>query len=171
MVSFKPDAVVVWYAAASDTQSFERSFIMIVRIPLAAALVGASLLAAAPLAALAQNSIVGQTASAATFLNGGIGSDAAAAMRRIAHEYPLRMTFSERKDGEFVADVPVVITDTHGKPVFELHNAGPLLYVMLPKGTYKVNARFKGQAESQRVTLDGKNGRDLYFHWTGKPTA
>jgi len=142
---------------------------MKIRDSLTTVLIGASLLATLPLAASAQDSIVVETITATTYLNGGVGKDEEAAMRRVAKEFPLRMTFSERKDGEFLGDVPVVIADARGNPVFELPNAGPMLYVMLPNGKYKVSARFKGQTESQEVTLAGKDGKDLYFHWKGQP--
>jgi hypothetical protein len=142
---------------------------------LTAALVGASLAASLPLAAHAQELAVEpavmETITVTTYLNGGFGKGEQDAMHRIAKEFPLRLTFSERKDGEFIANVPVVIADAKGNPVFELHNAGPMLFVMLPKGKYKVSARYKGLIESQDVVLDGKNGRDLYFHWKGKPKA
>lgn len=144
---------------------------MKIRTQLSAVLLGASVLTMLPLAANAQDSIVVETITATTYLNGGVGKDEEATMRRVAKEFPLRMTFSERKDGEFLADIPVVIADARGTPVFELPNAGPILYVMLPNGKYKVTARFKGKTESQEVTLSGKDGKDLYFHWKGKPKA
>jgi hypothetical protein len=122
----------------------------------------------APLAAAAQESVVVETVFATTYLNGGIGKDEEDAMHRIAKEFSLRLIFSEHKDGEFIANVPVVIVDAHGNPVFSLADAGPMLDVMLPKGKYKVSARFKGLTESQEVNLDGKEGKDLYFHWMGK---
>jgi hypothetical protein len=147
---------------------FERNLIMNTRIPLTAALMSASLLAT-PLAANAQQSIVVETITATTYLNGGIGQTETDAIRRMAKEFPLRLTFSERQDNEFIADVPVVISDAHGNPVFELPNAGPLLYVMLPNGKYKVSARFKGLTESQDVTLAGKEGEDVIFHWKMTP--
>ena len=139
------------------------------RTPLSAILLCASLLAALPFAASAQDAIIVETITATTYVNGGIGESEQATMRRIANEFPLRITFSAQKDGEFVADVPVVITDAKGNPVFELSKAGPLLYVMLPNGKYKVSSRFKGLTESQEVTLTGKDGKDLFFHWKGKP--
>jgi hypothetical protein len=142
---------------------------MNIRIPLTAALIGAALLAT-PLAASAQESIVAETVTATTYLNGGIGQTEADAMQRMAKEFPLRLTFSERKDGEFIADVPVVILDARGNPVFELPKAGPQLYVMLPNGKYKVSARFNGLTESQDVTLAGKEGKDLNFRWKGTLT-
>ncbi len=141
------------------------------RTPLLEILFGAGLLATLPLSAGAQDSIAVETITATTYLNGGVGKDEEAAMRRVAKEFPLRMAFSERKDGEFLAGVPVVIADVRGNPVFELPNAGPMLYVMLPNGKYKVSARFRGLTESQQVTLTGNGGKDLYFHWNGGPKA
>jgi hypothetical protein len=141
------------------------------RTLLTALLAGAGLIAALPFAAHAQESVVVESVTATTYVNGGVGKDEEAAMHRVAKEFPLRMTFSERKDGEFLADVPVVIADARGNPVFELPNAGPMLYVMLPDGKYKVSARFRGLTESQDVTLAGKAGKDLFFHWKGTPKA
>jgi hypothetical protein len=136
-----------------------------------AALIGTTLVASVPVVANEQavEPVVAKTFLAKTYLNGGIGKDEEDFMHRTAHEFPLRLTFSERKDGEFIADVPVVISDAKGNPVFELPNAGPILYVMLPNGKYKISARFKGMTESQEVTLSGKEGKDLYFHWKGTP--
>lgn len=148
---------------------------------LTAALTGAALLISVPAANAQEKTvkpvvieevivpIVVKTAEVTTYLNGGIGKDEQAAMHRIEKEFPLRMTFSERKDGEFIVNVPVVITDERGIPVFELPKAGPMLYVMLPNGKYKVSARFKGLTETQEVALSGNEGKDLYFHWQGTP--
>jgi hypothetical protein len=141
---------------------------MNIRNPLTAALIGASLLAM-PLAASAQQSVAVETVIATTYLNGGIGKTEADAMRRMASEFPLRLTFSEGAYNEFTADVPVVISDARGNPVFELPNAGPLLYVMLPDGKYQVSARTRGRTETQAVTVARNQGRDVNFHWTGTP--
>ncbi len=142
---------------------------MKIRTPMAAALIGASLLATLPLAAIAQNDVLVETFTATTYLNGGIGKTEEDLMHRVAKEFPLRIIFSEHKDGEFLADIPVVIADAHGNPVFELPKAGPMLDVMLPNGKYRVSARYKGLTEAHEVTLDGKGGKDVYFHWKGKP--
>ncbi len=136
---------------------------------ISSALMGAMLLVSFSANAETQivDPVIVETFVVTTYMNGGVGSDEEKLMHRIAHEFPLRLTFSERKDGEYIADVPVVIFDARGNPVFELPNAGPMLYVMLPDGKYKISARFKGMTESQEVELSGKQGRDLYFHWKG----
>lgn len=111
--------------------------------------------------------VVLETIAVTTYLNGGVGKDEQEFMHRMAKEFPLRLTFSERKDGEFIVNVPVVISDAKGNPIFELPKAGPMLYVMLPNGKYKVSARFKGLTETQEVNITNKVGADLYFHWQG----
>ena len=69
------------------------------------------------------------------------------------------------QDGEFLADIPIVISDSKGNSLFGLVRAGPMLYVMLPQGRYKVSARFNGVTRTQQVTLEGGEGKDLYLHW------
>ncbi len=142
---------------------------MKIRYTMLSVLMGATLFASAPLLAnadaLVVEPVVAETFFVTTYLNGGVGNSEEALMHRIAHEFPLRLTFSERKDGEFIVNVPVVIFDAKGNPVFELPNAGPMLYVILPDGKYKVSARYKGLTESQEIVLGGKAGKDLYFHW------
>lgn len=113
--------------------------------------------------------VVLETVAVTTYLNGGVGKDEQEFMHRVAKDFPLRLTFSERKDGEYILDVPVVISNEKGNPIFELPKAGPMLYVMLPNGKYKISARFKGLTETQTVNITDKAGADLYFHWQGTP--
>ncbi len=124
--------------------------------------------AAVPLAHAQDELVVVEPMRVTTYLNGGIGADEEQMMRKAAKDWPLRMIFSERKDNEFVADVRLLVTDAKGAPVLMLHGAGPMTYAMLPAGKYRISASHKGQTETREVTLDGKTGRDVYFHWTGK---
>lgn len=137
------------------------------------ALAAVLLVAAAAPAARAQDKsnelILLETARVVTYINGGVSKEEESYMRRIARDWPLRMIFSERKDNEFVADVNLSIVDARGAPVLLLNDAGPMTYVMLPPGKYRISATFHGITESRDVTLDGKQGQDVYFHWKGKP--
>jgi hypothetical protein len=140
------------------------------------ALVGAVLAACWPMAAHAQLTLgrqvtVIQTVATSAYLNGGVGLDEQAAMRRFAKGFPLRMVFSENKNREFLADIPLVISDSSGNSILELPSAGPMLYVFLPRGRYKVSARFMGVTQTQEVTLAGHDGKDLHFHWEGTPRS
>ena len=55
-------------------------------------------------------------------------------MRRVSPDFPLRLTFAEGAHKEFTT-ADVVILGAAGDPVFELPNAGPLLYVGTAAGT------------------------------------
>jgi hypothetical protein len=128
----------------------------------------AALMAVATIPAHAQDElIIVEPARTTMYLKGGIGQNEERYMHQIAKDWPLRMIFSERKDNEFVADVSLSITDLKGSPYLALSDAGPMTYAMLPPGKYRITARFKGQYETREVALDGKTGRDVYFHWKG----
>jgi hypothetical protein len=146
------------------------------RYVLGGALVGAVLAACWPTVAYAQLTAgrqvtIIQTVATSAYLTGGIGKDEQTAMRVVAKEFPLRMVFSEGKDREFLADIPMLISDSSGNSILALRSVGPMLYVVLPQGRYKVSARFKGVTQTQEVTLAGKAGKDLHFHWEGTPRS
>ncbi len=100
-----------------------------------------------------------------SYVNGGIGEEDQAMMRRIAGEFPLRLEFSQGERGAYLTDIPVTITDEHGKTVLNLSSVGPMLFVRLPKGTYTVRAESKGVAQSSKVTLNDKRGKRVVLHW------
>ena len=132
---------------------------------LIASIIGTGIIAA-PLAAATQETVSVVTVTTTPYLNGGIGEDEAATIRSKANDFSLRLTFAEGPNNELTANVPVVITDARGDPILALPDAGPLLYVMLPKGSYTVTAQAHEVAETEHVTLDGTQGKDVVFHWS-----
>ena len=109
--------------------------------------------------------IIVEPVRATMYLNGGIGTDEQQYMRKVARDWSLRMIFSENKNNEFVADVDVLIANASGTQYLLLSNAGPMTYVMLPTGKYRITARFRGMSETREVMLNDKSGRDVSFHW------
>lgn len=103
------------------------------------------------------------------YVNGGIGDEGMARMHSVASEYPLHIILSEGSDGAYLADVPVSILDKHHKTVVDVPDAGPLLYVRLPKGKYMVTAEHNGTKQSRSVMMDGKHSKNLIMHWAGTP--
>jgi len=123
--------------------------------------------AASPVRAEDERALVVETVRPTMFMNGGVDRSDEAYMRKAGKDFNLRVEFSERKDNEFVADAELTITDLRGNPVFVLPKAGPIVNINLPDGRYRVAASFHGKTETQLVTLRGKAGQDLYFHWKG----
>ncbi len=132
--------------------------------------VGVAILGCVATAAYAQEDeiILFETIRPALYMNGGIGSDEQSYMRRMGKDFSLRLIFAERMDNEFVADVKLLIEDEHG-PVFMLPAAGPMTNIMLPDGKYRIIASYRGVTEVHMVTIKGKNGADVLFHWKGAP--
>ena len=105
-------------------------------------LAAAVLIAAPPMTASAQATIDVQMTNT-IFVNGGIGEDEADAMRSRL-PFLSRVVFAEGPQNAFTANVPLAIVDEQGNAVFALPDAGPLLFVILPAGTYTVSAESDG---------------------------
>ena len=121
--------------------------------------------AQAPAATPAPPTASAPGAQAAAYLNGGIGLDEQQSMKQVAHEWPLRLTFSEHRDNLFVAGVHLLVTDRQGRPWLQLADAGPMTYLRLPPGAYRVSARHRGVTQTREVTVGAARGVDLAFHW------
>ena len=98
------------------------------------------------------------------YLNGGVGQNDEARMHKDAHNWPLRMTFSDKSSDEFVAGVKLKVFDKAGQAVLRLKDAGPMTFVQLPQGEYHVTASYKGDTLTRNIHI-GPKGMDANFHW------
>jgi hypothetical protein len=104
-----------------------------------------------------------QTQNGITYVTGGVGQPASTAMRAAAGRYSLMMTFAQR-NGDFLNDIKVRITDKKGRSVLNILS-GPILLVDLPPGWYKVRAQFNGHTRVRTVDVRrGQHGR-LAYAW------
>lgn len=108
-----------------------------------------------------------QQGQAAKYVNGGIGDGQTVYMKSIAGNWPMRIMFSQLKANEFVAGVNLQITDKSRATMLQLDSAGPLTYVQLPPGAYRVTAIHDGQTQTRNVTLGRNSKSDVHFHWKG----
>jgi hypothetical protein len=105
-----------------------------------------------------------KTVNGVTYVNGGIGSDEAAAMKAEAKHYPMSMIFAAGKDNAYLADIKVTIKDKEGKDVLSTA-AGPIMLVKLPAGTYVVDAQRNGATLHRTVRIGSKGEQQIVFHW------
>ena len=109
-------------------------------------------LAALPLTTMAQLPMPQeQTVDQLTFVNGGVTTDEAAFVRRIATHYPLRVVLAERDGSYSVADHVTVLHD--GKAMGTIDDAGPWLLIKLPPGHYTLEASFAGRTQRRDVDV------------------
>ena len=73
------------------------------------------------------------------YITGGIGKDEVAQVRQLGrkHDFNVQLTFAWNT-GNFLADIPVTITDARGNPVFTLEKSDPVLMLRLPAGRYSL---------------------------------
>lgn len=124
----------------------------------------AAILAAAPVLAAGLSGLPpAQTQNGITYVTGGIGQPASTAMRAAAGRYSLMTTFAQR-NGAFLNDIRVNITDRHGNSVLDILS-GPILLVDLPPGWYKLRASFNGKTLVRTVDVRRGHNHALAYAW------
>ena len=98
------------------------------------------------------------------FLTGGVGEDSEAHMQAISKQFNLRLLFAA-KDGHYLADVAVTITDTFGARILDTVAKGPWLLATLAAGTHTIDATYAGSTVSRSTTIAGSGRREVFFRW------
>ncbi len=99
-------------------------------------------------------------------LSGGIGSEEQRTMRAARDLYNLRLTFAVAGSGAFLAGIPVKIERLDRIRAFSPYrDSGPLLYVRLEPGTYRVSATYGGETQAKTVRI-GNGATELVFYWS-----
>lgn len=136
----------------------------------AAGFVGIAIITVAPPALAEPANVTGLEAQVASvpYAAGGVGLDARAELKNRAGAYNLRMMFAE-PNGEFL--VPDSVSVRKGNiDVLMVTNAGPLLYVNVPNGTYVVHANYKGVVRTKVLSVAGRMP-DVVLTWPADPTT
>jgi hypothetical protein len=110
-----------------------------------------------------------QSTGGIAYLSLGIGEDDPVA--RMSEHFNLHMVFATKGSGQYLADIRVVVEDSKGEKVFEADSPGPILYVKLPAGNYRVTASFQGTSLRKSVLVKDKRLRDAYFYWPGEDVS
>jgi hypothetical protein len=102
---------------------------------------------------------------AGSYLNGGIGEEEQQALQVHKGPYNLRLTFAKARAGEYLAGLDVTIERIDRKLSFgPFADCGPLFYVRLDPGVYRVNATYEGILLSKTVRIGGNAVEDT-FYW------
>lgn len=138
-------------------------------ITLTVALIAATTLGPSFCAADIVASEAGATATRAVqnriaYITGGVGTDEADALRSVASQYSLRLTFVTRR-GQFLSDVDVEIVGPSGASVLRTRTLGPYLYVALPHGRYQVAAYAAGTKQTRVVVVNARQGTNAQFEF------
>ena len=109
-------------------------------------------------------------AGEAIFASGGIGDTELARLAALEKAYNLKLVFS-LLEGNYVADVRVVIRGAAGGKAYEHFAEGPLLLARLPAGQYEVAATYEGRTLTRRVKVVDNRLRTEYLRWPSNPAT
>lgn len=101
-------------------------------------------------------------------ISGGIGEDEQRSILAREKEFNLKLVFSLTQ-GNYVADVEVVINDAKGVKIVERSATGPLLLARLPAGEYSVGATRGGRTVIRKVKLAAGKLRTEHLRWPADP--
>lgn len=104
-------------------------------------------------------------ASSGKAVSGGVGVGARDTLDQRAEKYGLKLVFAQSPSGDYLAEVPVTITDRHGNTVIDAVSEGPWMYVDLPTGNYSVKAQFNGRTETRQVSVASGSQRTVYLRF------
>jgi hypothetical protein len=90
---------------------------------------------------------------AGSFISGGIGLDERQDMYANRHQYNLRLSFAQTT-GAYLSGVDVSIEPLAAKDsAIQCFDAGPLLYLRLIPGKYRISAAFEDKTQVLTVTV------------------
>ena len=107
--------------------------------------------------------IFGITTAAAQnvkFISGGVSDDSAERMAARGKEFNLKLLFAA-KDGHYLADVAVSISDAGNRKILDTVSEGPFLLAQLPPGKYAISATYAGAAQIRNTTIAATGRREL----------
>jgi hypothetical protein len=102
------------------------------------------------------------------YISGGVGEDSDARMQALSKDYNLKLLFAA-KDGHYLADVAVTITDARGAKVLDAVSDGPWLLANLAPGKYEITAAYDGKPVTRSTTIAASGRREVFFRWEETP--
>jgi hypothetical protein len=96
-------------------------------------------------------------------LSGGVGLEDRQRLEEMASDFDLKLVFAE-PDGDYLADVPVMIEDGHGIVVLHATSRGPWFYAKLPPGRYTVAIPQAGAQYTRSVEVPRHGQKEVLIH-------
>jgi hypothetical protein len=115
--------------------------------------------------AIASDGIIYKTASGIRYINGGISEEQADEIRHTAKNFSLQVLFSGGASGGWLTDVSFMILDEKGKTIFSKKQSGPILFIDLPNGNYKIIGRYNTEKQSVLISLSAGKQQRIILNW------
>ncbi|HID83382.1 MAG TPA: hypothetical protein EYH06_00135 [Chromatiales bacterium] len=98
------------------------------------------------------------------YVSGGISIEEEQALAEMAKDFTLKVVMALRC-GDYLNNINVLILDKDGKIVLESVTDGPILYVNLQPGKYKVLASAHGEQYKKNVRIKSGRQSQIVYYW------
>lgn len=124
-----------------------------------AALIGAAMFLASPQQArAATDNLVIRTMGPVSYVCGGVADDERQALAAKEKDFNMGILFTQGANGEFLSDVAVRLVRDE-QEVASFRAAGPRCLIRAPEGSYNIEASYKGQPKSIKVSTGTRNAQ------------
>lgn len=113
----------------------------------------------------AENAQSTQNISEVAYLNGGIGQEESSEIRSKAGSFNLRLYLSEGKPGQSITNAQITVTDKNDNVKLNIADGGPMLFLHLENGRYKISAQHNGITILRNVVIANHRGTNVYLNW------
>jgi hypothetical protein len=102
------------------------------------------------------------------YVSGGVGVDSEEQMLAQQKNFDLKLMFT-LVEGNYLADVNVVVADAKGRKVIEDVADGPFFMAKLPDGQYTVTATYEGTSQTRKVNVSAGHLNTVHLRWPKNP--
>ncbi|MCA3187947.1 MULTISPECIES: hypothetical protein [unclassified Cupriavidus] len=104
------------------------------------------------------NEMVIRTMGPVSYVCGGVAEDERARLAAQEKNFNMGILFTRGADGEYLADVDVKLT-RDGQNVADFRAGGPRCLIRAPEGSYNIEASYKGQSKSIKISTGTRNAQ------------
>jgi len=108
---------------------------------------------------------VAPLASAVPYISGGVGASSREKLALVKNDYNLHLLFAATGTGEYLADVEVRIEDASGAGLLSAVSEGPLFYVRLAPGRYRLVVSSAGMEQRRDILIPPQGRLSQAFYW------
>ncbi|MDE2598754.1 MAG: hypothetical protein KGL40_03920 [Rhodocyclaceae bacterium] len=105
------------------------------------------------------------TVTQAQYVCGGVSAEGMDEIKALRNDAVAELLFTSGPDGAFLADVAITINGGDLKDPLLFITDGPICLLKLAKGSYTVDANYRGKSLKQQLKIDGGARQQLKFNW------
>lgn len=107
----------------------------------------------------AADEMVIRTMGPVSYVCGGVAEDERAKLAAQEKNFNMGILFTQGPSGEYLSDVDVKLTMDDGQQVATFKAGGPRCLIRAPEGSYNIEASYKGQPKTLKISTGTRNAQ------------